>query len=155
MPRGTGSYCVQCSASVPPGCAQRELQGIKLRRLNNILPDVVSAGPCNEKLKLLSHTLRVAGCHFAAAGPITMRVWPVARSIFNAPYVREANERTTGWITGPNNVRLGIVRRAHPPAILNRGIRVEWRVWQRQTRLGNKILSAKQGTYVREQHARI
>ena len=34
-----------------------------------------------------------------------MRAWPVARSIFDAPlvreapYVREANERTTGWIT--------------------------------------------------------
>ena len=30
-----------------------------------------------------------------------MRAWPVARSIFEAPlvYVREANERTTGWIT--------------------------------------------------------
>ena len=27
-----------------------------------------------------------------------MRAWPVARSIFDAPYVREANERTTGWI---------------------------------------------------------
>ena len=51
------------------------------------------------------------------AGALTMRAWPVARSIFDAPfYVREANERTTGWITGapegcrfaaagPNNVR--------------------------------------------------
>ena len=29
---------------------------------------------------------------------LTMRAWPVARSIFDAPYVREANERTTGWI---------------------------------------------------------
>ena len=30
-----------------------------------------------------------------------MRAWPVARSIFDAPlgYVREANERTTGWIS--------------------------------------------------------
>ena len=29
-----------------------------------------------------------------------MRAWPVARSmIFDAPYVREANERTTSWIT--------------------------------------------------------
>ena len=27
-----------------------------------------------------------------------MRAWPVARSIFDAPYVREANERTTSWI---------------------------------------------------------
>ena len=31
-----------------------------------------------------------------------MRAWPVARSIFDAPfdapYVREANKRTTGWI---------------------------------------------------------
>ena len=32
---------------------------------------------------------------------VTMRAWPVARSIFYAPlgsYVREANERITGWI---------------------------------------------------------
>ena len=29
---------------------------------------------------------------------LTMRAWPVARSIFDAPYVREANERTTSWI---------------------------------------------------------
>ena len=29
---------------------------------------------------------------------ITMRAWPVARSIFDAPYVREANEGTTSWI---------------------------------------------------------
>ena len=34
-----------------------------------------------------------------------MRAWPVARSIFDAPalggsYVREADERTTGWISG-------------------------------------------------------
>ena len=28
----------------------------------------------------------------------TMRAWPVARSIFDAPYVREANEGTTSWI---------------------------------------------------------
>ena len=28
-----------------------------------------------------------------------MRAWPVARSIFDAPLVREANERTTGWIS--------------------------------------------------------
>ena len=28
----------------------------------------------------------------------TMRAWPVARSIFDAPYVREANERTASWI---------------------------------------------------------
>ena len=27
-----------------------------------------------------------------------MRAWPVARSIFDAPYVREANEGTTSWI---------------------------------------------------------
>ena len=31
--------------------------------------------------------------------PSTMRALPVARSIFDAPYVREANERpTTSWI---------------------------------------------------------
>ena len=30
---------------------------------------------------------------------VTMRAWPVARSIFDAPYVREANEGTTSWIT--------------------------------------------------------
>ena len=30
---------------------------------------------------------------------LTMRAWPVARSIFDAPYVREANERTTSWIS--------------------------------------------------------
>ena len=34
---------------------------------------------------------------------LTMRAWPVARSIFDAPlvlpYVREANEGTTSWIT--------------------------------------------------------
>ena len=29
---------------------------------------------------------------------VTMRAWPVARSIFDAPYVREANEGTTSWI---------------------------------------------------------
>ena len=33
---------------------------------------------------------------------LTMRAWPVAwpvaRSIFDAPYVRKANERTTSWI---------------------------------------------------------
>ena len=29
---------------------------------------------------------------------LTMRAWPVARSIFDAPYVREANEGTTSWI---------------------------------------------------------
>ena len=27
------------------------------------------------------------------AARVTMRAWPVARSIFDAPYVREANER--------------------------------------------------------------
>ena len=34
-----------------------------------------------------------------ATSNITMRAWPVARSIFDAPLVREANERTTSWIT--------------------------------------------------------
>ena len=29
---------------------------------------------------------------------VTICAWPVARSIFDAPYVREANERVTGWI---------------------------------------------------------
>ena len=33
--------------------------------------------------------------------PVTMRAWPVARSIFDAPLVREANERTTSWISSP------------------------------------------------------
>ena len=33
-------------------------------------------------------------------GVLTMRAWPVARSIFDAPYVREANEGTTSWING-------------------------------------------------------
>ena len=33
-----------------------------------------------------------------ADNKFTMRAWPVARSIFDAPYVREANERTTSWI---------------------------------------------------------
>ena len=34
-----------------------------------------------------------------------MRAWPVARSIFDAPYVnvREANERTTSWISPDQN----------------------------------------------------
>ena len=33
-------------------------------------------------------------------GIVTMHAWPVAHSIFDAPLVREANERTIGWITG-------------------------------------------------------
>ena len=43
--------------------------------------------------QVLTHAAR------AAAKQLTMRAWPVARSIFDAPYVREANERTTSWIT--------------------------------------------------------
>ena len=35
----------------------------------------------------------------------TMRTWPVARSIFDAPYVREANERATSWITQISTTR--------------------------------------------------
>ena len=35
---------------------------------------------------------------------LTMRAWPDARSIFDAPYVREANERTTSWIIARLNV---------------------------------------------------
>ena len=33
-----------------------------------------------------------------ARARLTMRAWPVARSIFDAPLVREANEGTTSWI---------------------------------------------------------
>ena len=36
-----------------------------------------------------------------------MRAWPVARSIFDAPYVREANEGTTSWITARGSGVLG------------------------------------------------
>ena len=47
-----------------------------------------------------------------------MRAWPVARSIFDAPlggsYVREANERTTGWISLQHTV---IASRASPPLL--------------------------------------
>ena len=58
---------------------------------------------------------------------LTMRAWPVARSIFDAPYVREANVRTTSWIrqqqAGPNNaaIRTRILRivDAHRPSILD------------------------------------
>ena len=38
----------------------------------------------------------MALCLPCAHGP--SRAWPVARSIFDAPYVREANEGTTCWI---------------------------------------------------------
>ena len=50
-----------------------------------------------------------------ARGAVTMRAWPVARSIFDAPYVREANERTTSWISGAaagRNVRQRAALRA-------------------------------------------
>ena len=37
-------------------------------------------------------------CRAYFMSKITMRAWPVARSIFDAPLVREANKRTTNWI---------------------------------------------------------
>ena len=37
--------------------------------------------------------------YITACAALTMRAWPVARSIFDAPYVREANEGTTSWIS--------------------------------------------------------
>ena len=44
------------------------------------------------------------------ASRITMRAWPVARSIFDAPLVREANERTTSWISPVGRPRARAVR---------------------------------------------
>ena len=50
---------------------------------------------------LLGLARRCLACRAQRGSPgrfVTMRAWPVARSIFDAPYVREANEGTTSWI---------------------------------------------------------
>ena len=54
---------------------------------------------------------------------LTMRAWPVARSIFDAPYVREANERTTSWIMTCRLItyRQRFARAAPAPRAKNRG----------------------------------
>ena len=57
-------------------------------------------------LWLSSEHLQLSGDGLGLGFWVTMRAWPVARSIFDAPlgaplgacYVREANERTTSWI---------------------------------------------------------
>ena len=49
--------------------------------------------------KVKSRDCALASDLVRATQAITMRAWPVARSIFDAPYVREANEGTASWIT--------------------------------------------------------
>ena len=61
-----------------------------------------------------------------AARAITMRAWPVARSIFDAPYVREANERTTSWITRATGLRvIHCLLSLHNPVAI--ALRAPWR----------------------------
>ena len=63
-----------------------------------------------------------------ASMTLTMRAWPVARNIFDAPYVREANERTIGWISMTRmcarlEIRTG--RLAHTRPVRARAVRAK------------------------------